>query len=97
MKSLATAIFLIVAVSVSGCFFGGDGLSCEDPQLYGRSDSAPPVRVPEGMSIPDESQALQIPAGERLQLPDDEEDDEEAPPNPCLEAPPDFFEEDSQA
>lgn len=47
----------------------------------------PPVRVPQGLSVPDEAQALQIPSGEARELP--------ASPDgsPCLEAPPDFFDD----
>ncbi len=66
------------------------GMRCEAPERYASSTTAPPVRVPEGMSVPDESQALQIPPGEPLELPSEGESEEGGP---CLEQPPRFFDD----
>lgn len=77
----------MTAIGTAGCF-GGDKLNCEDPSLYGSSRSIPPVRVPDGLDVPDESESLQIPDGEALVVRNVEEMTE------CLETPPDFFEED---
>lgn len=76
---------LAVAAACSGCF-GGDSISCEDPRLYGSSRSVPPVRVPDGLDVPDERNALQIPPGDPLVVQDVDTMTE------CLEEPPDFFE-----
>ncbi len=73
----------------AGCF-GGNSLNCEDPAFYGTSTSAPPVRVPEGLDVPDETAALQIPPGEAYVLVDAETMTE------CIEMPPSFFEEDEE-
>ena len=86
-------ILLIVTalVVLNGCFFGGrsdDEVSCDDTARYAISDTIPPVRVPDDLSVPDESESLTIPpnsvtteAGEGVD-------------SACLESPPDFFEED---
>lgn len=89
MRRMLILPVALVASGLAGCF-GGDGVSCEDPKVYATSRSAPPVRVPEGLSVPDESAALQIPSGEPLAVP------AEGEPMPCLEEPPDFFEEDEE-
>jgi uncharacterized lipoprotein len=79
------------AIAAAGCF-GDRGLSCEDPSRYAASRTVPPVRVPSGLTVPDESQALDIPSGQPLTVPGEDE------PPPCIERPPDFFgEEDDDA
>jgi hypothetical protein len=83
---IARVSLLAVCAACAGCF-GGDSLHCEDPAFYGSSFSVPPVRVPEGLDVPDESDALQIPSGEPFEVRDVETMTE------CLEAPPDFFDE----
>ncbi len=88
---LPAILMALTGTLLSGCGLFGGGLSCEEPARYGTSGSAPPVRVPDDMTVPDESQALQIPSGEPLEIPGEDE------PNPCLEVPPDFFEEDADA
>ena len=84
-----TLVVCIAAITGAACS-GDGGMRCEDPGLYRTSSSASPVRVPDDLSVPDESQALQIPPGEPLPIRD--EDD----PPPCLELPPDFFDENQQ-
>ena len=82
---IGSTLLLAVTAVCSGCF-GGDSLNCEDPTLYGSSRSVAPVRVPDGLDVPDESNALQIPPGDPLIVQDVDAMTE------CLEAPPDFFE-----
>lgn len=79
-------VILGISVVVAGCF-GQRSLNCEDVALYAGSDSVPPMRVPDGLSLPDEREALQIPPGEPFVPPDAETMTE------CLEQPPDFFDE----
>ena len=85
-RLIAQCAGVAVAICCSGCF-GGDKLNCEDPSFYGTSQSVPPVRVPDGLDVPDESESLQIPPGEPLVVRTLEEMTE------CLETPPDFFAE----
>ena len=78
-------IGLLVTWWLGGCS-GGIGLRCEDPARYTDSGEIPPVRIPDDLSPPDESQSLRIPApveGDVEQL---------ASRGPCLESPPDFYE-----
>jgi uncharacterized lipoprotein len=72
------------------CWLGGCsrdvGLRCEDPTRYTDSGEIPPVRIPDDLSPPDESESLRIPApveGDVEQL---------GSRGPCLESPPDFYE-----
>lgn len=89
MTILRTLLALGVAAGVVACGGSEAALRCQDESHYATSSSAPPVRVPEDLSVPDESQALQIPPGDPL--PVKGEDD---PPD-CLELPPDFFDDDA--
>jgi hypothetical protein len=83
---ISRSIFLVLCAALSGCF-GGGKLNCEDQTRYGYSDSSPPIRVPEGLDVPNEEESLQIPPGERLIVQDPETLTE------CLETPPSFFED----
>ena len=85
--SLAAVSLACASVFITGCF-GRDKLRCEDPTIYSSSTSVAPVRVPDGLDVPDESEALQIPPGETRVVRDADVLTE------CLETPPDFFEED---
>jgi uncharacterized lipoprotein len=80
---------LLVIATVAACGGGGGAMRCENSSIYATSVSAAPVRVPDDLSVPDESQALQIPPGEAL--PPKAKDE---PPD-CLERPPDFFDEET--
>ena len=76
----------VLATSWFGSCSGGIGLRCEDPARYTDSGEIPPVRIPDDLSPPDESQSLRIPApveGDVEQL---------TSRGPCLESPPDFYE-----
>jgi uncharacterized lipoprotein len=72
----------LAASALSGCS-GESTLNCETSERYAAARSVPPVRVPDDLSVPDETDSLRLPpapaadgAGER-----------------CLETPPDFFED----
>lgn len=72
---------MIVAL-LSGC--GRDyGMRCEDPERYSGGLEVPPVRVPDDLSVPDESQALRIPQVARSR-------EQAAGRGPCLESPPSY-------
>jgi uncharacterized lipoprotein len=65
---------------------GEEGLSCLEDRRYASSRSVPPLRIPDDLSPPDESEVLVIPqtgADRRSEPP---------PGRNCLEAPPDFAE-----
>jgi hypothetical protein len=76
---------LLVTLLLTGCF-GGRGISCEDQQRYRGSVSAAPLRIPDDLSPPDDSQALVIPPGPYTAL-----DTAPAASDRCLETPPRFF------
>ena len=88
MSRIAIIAGVVLAVSlVAGCGRRGE-VRCEDPGRYATSDSIPPVRVPEDLSLPNETESLVIPPGARSP--------ETIAENECLESPPDFFEADAQ-
>jgi len=79
---LGVATVLLI-LGLSGC--GRDHtLACEATERYAGASSAPPVRIPDDLSPPDESESLRLPpdAGPTA-----------APSRPCLESPPGFYAE----
>lgn len=88
MSRIAILTVVVLAVTlVAACGRRGE-VRCEDPARYETSDSIPPVRVPEDLSLPDETESLVIPPGARST--------QSASASECLEAPPDFFEGDQE-
>jgi len=81
--ALAAAAILLVAVA--GCS-RDSSLACDrgDARIL-TADSIPPVRIPDGLTPPDESESLRLPPAPPGTT--------RAAPNPCLETPPPFFEE----
>ena len=80
---------LLVALAalwlIQGCR-GSIGMICEDPTRYVDSGEIPPLRVPDDLSTPDQSESLRIPSsieGEAEQI---------ESRGPCIESPPDFYE-----
>ena len=75
---------------VPGILFSGCGVldinSCEKPDRYQNSSEVAPVRVPEGLTPPDESRALQIPDAPA-------ETESVSKRGDCLESPPEYFED----
>jgi uncharacterized lipoprotein len=76
---VVVALAALAAVACSG----EKGVRCDDSALYDSSNSSPPVRVPDDLTVPDESQALLIP-GPPGGSP------EAAPTDGCLESPPPY-------
>jgi uncharacterized lipoprotein len=74
-------VFAAAAV-LAGCS-GDKGLRCADTSLYSSSISMPPIRVPDDLSVPDESESLLIP---------DPVPRDAVAPTECLETPPAYFE-----
>ncbi len=77
----------VVACALSGC--GRDHtVACEATERYSTAVSAPPVRIPDDLSPPDETNSLRLPA---------EAGPAPAPAaaltRPCLESPPGFYAE----
>jgi hypothetical protein len=81
---------VISASWLCGC--GGDnGLNCESSERYSGAGSVTPVRVPDDLNPPDETDSLRLPPP-RDAAPLDSAS-AAATPRGCLESPPDFFEE----
>ena len=91
MKKRLRSVLLLVLpmpalLALCGCFGGGP--RCEDSARYANSDSIAPLRIPDDLTVPDESDTLLIPGGTRFG------DREQKPIEGCLESPPDFFRND---
>jgi len=86
------ALILVAVVLVAAGCRGDYGLRCENPERYVGAGEIPPVRVPDDLSVPDETEALRIPSGEGTAA--------ERPVTtrgPCLESPPPYSEDDAPA
>jgi hypothetical protein len=71
-----------LGLAVIGCS-GEEGVRCDDPGLYQSSTAVGPIRVPDDLTVPDESQSLLIPGPSSGQR--------EAPPTEgCIESPPPY-------
>lgn len=86
-RRIAAAVGATLAGGLLAACSGEDGLRCADEGEYRSSASAPPVRVPADLSVPEESDALQIPSGDPAS-----ESESESEADGCLERPPDYFE-----
>jgi hypothetical protein len=79
---------LRVALAASACICALTGcgrentVACEATERYSTATSAPPVRIPDDLSPPDETDSLRLPA---------EAGPTVAPTRPCLESPPGFY------
>jgi len=65
---------------------GLGGLKCEDPEVYANSREIAPVQVPSDLTLPNETGSLEIP-------PELDEKEIIQMRGPCLESPPEFFED----
>ncbi|MCC5861497.1 MAG: hypothetical protein JJT93_06255 [Gammaproteobacteria bacterium] len=85
LKSLmARAGAVVVAAStLAACA----GVPCERPERYAGAPSGAPLQIPEGFTPPDQSRALRIPPQPV------EEPRRVSRRGPCLESPPDFFDQ----
>lgn len=81
---------MLLAVLTAACS-GERGLRCEESTRYESSTTAPPIRVPDDLDPPDESEALVIPQVPETELATASGEDE----GECLETPPDFFGDDA--
>jgi predicted small lipoprotein YifL len=79
LRSLLIAA--LAATALAGCSRDG-ALNCEPADRYATARSAPPVRVPDDLSVPDESASLRLPPAAVA----------DSAAVRCLETPPDFFE-----
>ncbi len=83
--ALVTSVLLVTLLVTTSC--GRDkGLRCVDNARYASSATAPALRIPDDLTIPDETDALRVP-DESLSPEDGGEE------LPCLESAPDFFED----
>lgn len=85
MLRLHTVGVLLVALALGACS-GERGLSCESSERYTDATTSPPVRVPDDLSPPSETESLVIPPVGETALSTSND------PSRCLEAPPEFFE-----
>lgn len=74
---------LLPIVAVYGCS-SDRAVRCEDDARYHGARSAAPIRIPDDLSIPDESEAIRVP-------PRSANASASREPGQCLESPPDFF------
>jgi pilus assembly protein FimV len=77
-------VVVVVATTLGGCSWGRSAPDCRSVEEYQDSQDLPPVRVPEGLSKPEEPNRLKIPAGPAPQQP-------LAANAACLPRPPDYF------
>ncbi len=52
---------VLASCLLAGCFGQSGALACADASRYANSSSAPPLRVPDDLSLPDESDSLSVP------------------------------------
>lgn len=87
--SIARRIVIAVTVGVPlialvGC--GGRGQACEDNARYWNAPSGIPLRIPDDLSVPDQSRGITVPPGQAGSRP-------QPAAGECLELPPGYFEE----
>ena len=86
MMSRISSMFLLAAVLVATMLATGcsrdEGLRCESNERYASSRTMPPLQVPEGLTVPDETDVLRIP-----DVSEPEPDDGDLG---CIESPPPF-------
>jgi len=82
MARLVIMFVCAITIALGGCSRDAE-LQCEDASHYSSSTSVPPIRVPDDLTVPDESDSLLIP---------DPVPSEAVPPTECLETPPEYFE-----
>jgi hypothetical protein len=81
MRAYTALAVLVTAGLLAGCG-GRDTLNCEDTARYSAATSAPPVRIPDDLSPPAETDALRLPPSVGAT---------NSPTEPCLESPPNFY------
>lgn len=82
IRPLLAATAAALAVLAAGCS-RDESLGCAEDLRYLESRSVPPLRVPDDLTVPDETEALRVPdAPAAAQVPAE---------GGCIETPPDFF------
>jgi hypothetical protein len=77
------ALAAAASLTLTGCAaFRGE--TCHEPQAYQSAESVPSLRVPDGLSAPQNRGALKIPDVGETARP-------RGPGEPCLDEPPSFF------
>jgi hypothetical protein len=82
MAALSRLAAVLAAAAVLGGCARDHTLRCEPSDRYARAGSTAPVRVPDDLTPPVETDALQLPAGDSAPAP--------AAEKGCLETPPTF-------
>ncbi|HET8698946.1 MAG TPA: hypothetical protein VFO94_15785 [Gammaproteobacteria bacterium] len=83
MAALARLAAVLAAAAVLGGCARDHTLRCEPSERYARAGSTAPVRVPDDLTPPDETDALQLPSAPSAPAADGAE-------KACLETPPTF-------
>ena len=78
---------VVLPVMLSWLLGACGGMRCDKPDQYADSRSVPPVRIPDGLTAPEQSEGLRIP-----ELPADKPPKVISKRGPCLESPPNYFE-----
>ncbi len=84
---MKTRLLLLVPVLGIAACSGDRAVRCEDNTSYRSAYSIAPLRIPDDLSVPDESDAIRVPPP-----PASRNRSAEPEPGRCLEHPPDFFE-----
>jgi uncharacterized lipoprotein len=77
-------LLTLAAVGVIAACSGESGLICNPDSIYLEADVIDPLRIPDDLSVPDETESLRIPEGLGAISAD------EAAPDHCLDASPAF-------
>lgn len=87
------ALGIALAIGLGGCS-RNTGLRCENQERYSDATGAAPLRIPDDLDPPNESESLQIPAnaGGAGDSGAAGSDTTAGSADSCTEAPPDFFE-----
>lgn len=78
------AVIVLLAGAAGACSSSKNAMDCELDEEYQQAQSAPGISVPAGLSRPDESTRLNIPAGPEPVEPLSQT-------AACLQRPPDYF------
>jgi len=83
IRLVAVSVVVLLAL-LAGCRSWRGGGSCHKAQYYTSATSAPPLKIPEGLSAPDTAGALKLPTLNEPPPPPRKGKD------PCLDEPPPY-------
>ncbi len=93
--SLRIVVAIVLAIWLSGCS-RNSGLRCENQERYSGAGEVAPLRIPDDLDPPDQTEALRIPGtpntGVAQETGNAGEVDGAADVASCTESPPEFFE-----